>query len=347
MPRVVAPTALRRTLEERSPLVLGVVTVVAIVAVLGVVLVVARSGTGETRYEAEFVQAAGIRPGDAVTVAGVQVGAVEQTSLAGDHVVVEFGVADDVPLGADTQASIKLTTLLGSRYLELRPAGAGTLPDRRIDLADTAVPYDLQQVLADATTTFEQVDAARIGEAMTTLAGQLEGTPELVPQVLTNIENLSAILADRRDQIGSLLRSTEDLTGAVRDQQGQLGALIRDGSSLVQDVALRQDTLERLLAATTTLVDRLDSTVSGRRPEIDALVASLQGLLDTLSGNDALLRNTMQILPVPLRNFTNATGTANEVDFTAPAGPLIDSWMCAISGRATAMNLPPYLEDCR
>lgn len=328
-------------------LAIGIVTVVAIVAALAGVLAVARIGAGETRYEAEFAQAAGVDSGDAVTVAGVQVGTVEQARLAGDHVVVTFAVENGVPVGPESEASIKLTTLLGSRYLELRPAGAGELPDRRIALSHTSVPYDLQEVMADATTTFEQVDAARIGDAMTELSTQLEGTPALVPQVLTNIENLSSILADRRSQLGSLLRSSGELTDAVREQQGQLGALIRDGNALVQDVALRQDTLTRLLGATTTLVDQLDRTVAQQGPEVDALVVSLQDLLRTLSANDALLRNTLQILPVPLRNFTNASGTGNEVDFTAPAGPLIDSWMCAISGRGAEMNLPSYFEDCQ
>ncbi len=328
-------------------LVIGLITVAAIVGSLAVVLAVSRAGTGETRYEAEFAQAAGLGPGDAVSIAGVQVGAVEETRLAGDRVVVAFGVDSSVPLGPGTEASIKLTTLLGSRYVELRPSGDGELVDRRITLSHNTVPYDLQQVLGDATTTFEQVDAAKISDAMTQLSTQLEGTPELVPQVLTNMETLSSILADRRDQIGSLLRSSSELTEAVRQQQGNLGALIRDGNTLVQDVALRQDTLTRLLGATTTLVDRLDRTLVQQRPEVDALVASLRDLLGTLSANDALLRNTLQILPVPLRNFTNATGTANEVDFTAPAGPLIDSWMCAISGQAAVRNLPSYLEDCR
>ncbi len=77
----------------------------------------------------------------------------------------------------DTRASIKLTTLLGARYIELRPAGEGELPDNRIPLSNTEVPYDLMDVLADATTTFEQVDARELGDTLTTLAGELHDLP--------------------------------------------------------------------------------------------------------------------------------------------------------------------------
>jgi phospholipid/cholesterol/gamma-HCH transport system substrate-binding protein len=69
--------------------------------------------------------------------------------------------------------------------------------------------------------------------------------------------------------------------------------------------------------------------------------------LQTLSSNDDLLRNAMQILPVPIRNFANVTGNANEADFSSIAGPFVDSWMCAVSGRANQVNLPEYLKDCK
>jgi ABC-type transporter Mla subunit MlaD len=168
-----------------------------------------------------------------------------------------------------------------------------------------------------------------------------------VPQVLKNIESLASVLADRRGQIGSLLTSTSQVTDVIHAQQASLGTLVRDGRDLLQEITSRRETVDLLLTATTELVHQLRGIVVHDRPDIDELLTSLDGLLQTLSNNDQLLRNSVQILPVPLRNFTNATGTANEMDFNAPAGPLIDSWVCAISGRADQLNLPPYLRDCK
>lgn len=336
-----------RPVEEYSSAALGTATVLAIVVALAGTLLFAQAGIGETAYEAEFAQAAQISPGDAVTVAGVQVGTVQDARLEDDHVVVGMKIDNDVRLGAATSASIKLTTLLGSRYIELRPAGDGEIPDRRIALADTVVPYDLQEVLADATTTFEQVDAERLGATLIELSNEFEGMPALVPQALTNVEKLSGVVADRRDQIGSLLTATHRLTEIVRAQQESLGSLVRDGRDLVQDLALRQNLVERLLASTTELVQQLHTVVVDDRAAIDELIGALDEVLRSLSNQDALLRNTLQILPVPLRNFTNATGTGNEVDFTSPSGPFIDSWMCAISGQADRLDLPPYFGECR
>lgn len=337
----------RRPVEKYNMAVLGAVTVGIIVVLLVALVQVAGAGIGKVRYDADFAQAAGVSPGDSITVAGVSVGTVAATRLAGDHVVVTLEVDDDVKLGADTTASIQLTTLLGSRYVELKPAGTGSLPGGRINLAHTAVPYDLQQLITSATTTFEQVDFANIGETMSTLSAQLEGTPELIPQVLTNVESLASIMADRRGQVGSLLSSTKVLTDVIRKQQGNLGSLIAQGREVLQEINSRRAMIDQLFAATTELVDQLQTIVVDNRPAVDELITNLNGMLQTLATNDDLLRNALQILPVPIRNFANVTGTANEADFTSIAGPFVDSWMCAISGRANQVNLPEYLKDCK
>jgi hypothetical protein len=62
--------------------------------------------------------------------------------------------------------------------------------------------------------------------------------------------------------------------------------------------------------------------------------------------HDDLFRNTLQTLPIPIRNLTNASGTAPALDIFPANGILIDDWMCAISGRATQFNLVEYFKDC-
>lgn len=339
--------SVRRPLEAYDKRIVGLVTVVGLVLALVAALAVESVGAGKDRYEAEFAQAAGIRAGDSITVAGVPVGSVSGTELAGDRVVVDMLIDDTVPLGDRTRATIKLTTLLGARYIELIPAGSGSLPDRRIPLDHTEVPYDLQETLADATTTFEEIDIEQLGDSLTALSGQLEGVPDVLPEVLANVQTLAEVVGSRRDELGSLLRSTRELTGVVGRQQAGLGAIMSQGRDLLQEITSRRAEIERLLTATTHLVDQLHTIVVRDRPQLEELLNSLNGLLASLGRHDDLLRNTLEIMPVPVRNFTNATGTANEVDFTAPTGALMDSWMCALSGRAEAAGLPPYFQDCR
>lgn len=337
----------RRPIEHYGTLRLGIISVLVIGVTLAGLLGLQRLGLGKTTYEADFAQAAGLSAGDQVTVAGVHVGSVKGLRLDGDKVVVTLEVDKNVHLGAATHAAIKLTTLLGARYVEVRPTGSGELTDKRIPLANTEVPYSLQDSLQDATTTFEAVDAEKIAQSMTSLSQQLQGAPEILPQALDNVAHLSSVLAGRRDEIGELLRSTQQIAELLGNQQRSLGVLMTQGRDVLGDLAARKEMIVRLIDATTKLVNQLQPVLMGDRAQIDELLANLSGILTSVGKNDALFRNTLQMMPVPLRNFTNATGNGNEFDFSSSGGTLIDSVMCAISGRAKQFNLPNYFEDCQ
>lgn len=336
---------LKRPIEGYHEIWLGTIALTVIAVLVAVALGIGRLSSGQLGYQGEFLQAAQLRAGDQVTVAGISVGGVSGVELAGDRVIVKFKVRNDVDLGSDTRAAIKLTTLLGSRYLELSPAGTGELDHRTIGLANTSVPYDLQKTLADATTTFEQVDADRVAESMTTLSQALNGVPEALPQALDNVKSLAAIISGRRDQIGSLLRSVDTVTTMIRDQQANLGALVMQGRDLLGEIVSRRAAVQRLFESATALVNTI-KTILDDQPTVDEMLATLRDFSRMIAEKDALIRNTLQVLPIPLRNLANASGSGQAVDVNVPAGILIDSWMCAISERAQQFNLVPYFTDC-
>lgn len=336
---------LKRPLDDYNKTWIGAIALGVIVAVVAAVLAIGKLDIGKTEYTAEFAQAATVSSGDQVTIAGISVGSVTGLELAGDHVKLRLAIRKDVRLGADTKAAIKLTTLLGSRYVQISPGGTGDLTRRTIPLANTSVPYDLQKTLADATTTFDQVDADRIAESFTTLSHNLDGVPEALPEALKNLQSLSAIIAGRRDQIGSLLSSTDSLTTLIRNQKADIGSLVVQGRNLLSEITSRRDALQRLLANTTALVGTI-KTVLNDEPGVNATLDSVRDLGRMFAQHDDLLRSILQTAPIPMRNLANATGSGTAAEVALPAGVLIDSWMCAISGRAQQFNLVEYFQDC-
>jgi len=336
---------LKRPMEQYNKIWLGIAVLTVIAVVVGSIVGLGHQSIGQTTYRGEFAQAAQISAGDPVTVAGIDVGRVDDVALTGDHVVVSFTVRDSVPVGAQSRAAIKLTTLLGRRYLELAPAGDGVLTNRTITLKNTTVPYNLQQTLADATTTFEQVDADQIARSMTTLNQGLDGVPDALPQALSNIKALAGIVSARRDQIGSLLRNVDTLTGMIRDQKANLGALVVQGRNLLGEITTRNEAVHRLLASATVLIGTIKA-ILGDQPAIDAMLANLTTFSGMVGSNDALLRAFLQAAPVAIRNIANISGSGNALDVGIPAGPLVDSWMCAISARGKQFNLAQYFTNC-
>lgn len=337
----------RRTLEDYSKPWLGAIAIAVIAVLVGAMLLVKLSGAGYRTYSAQFLQAAALQVGNPITIAGIQVGEVTGMELVGDRVEARLRVRDNVALGEDTRAVIKIATILGSRYLALQPAGPGELPDRTIDLAHTEVPYDLQEALADVTTTYEQVDSDQFAESLGVLGAQLHTLPPVVPQAVQNIHTLSSIVAERRDQLGSLLKTTETVSSTLERQHANIANMVRQGQDLIGEFVLRRASFHAMMQAITNLVETLSGIVIDDRPELENLLRNVRALSDMLGQHDDLLRSTLQAGPVALRGLANATGTGNAVDLNAANGLVVDSWMCAISGRAKQFGMIEYFKDCK
>lgn len=337
----------KRPLEEYNKTILGVIALVVVSVIVATMLLIKAIAPGYRTYTAQFAQAAALKVGNAVTIAGVPVGQVTSMKLAGNRIETRFRVKNNIVLGKDSSASIMTLTILGGRYLALRPAGAGSVPNDTFDLAHTQVPYDLEQALTDATYTFEKTNFGNFGDSVTALAAQMKSIPPLVPQALANIDNLSKVIGERRDQIGTLLKTTEEVTNTLRSQQATIGSLVNQGNSLLGKFVERRASFHALLQSLTNLVQTLSGIVVDDRPELEATLADLRELTGLLAQHDDLVRSFLQAAPVTLRGLTNATGTGNAVDLSVTNGLLIDSWMCAISGRAKQFGMIEYLKDCK
>lgn len=337
----------RRPLESYNTTWLGFGALAVVGVVVAAALLVKLVGFGYTRYTAEFAQAAALSPGNPVVIAGIEVGRVTSMRLAGDHVEAGLSVRNDIPMGKDTRATIQVMTILGSRYLKLDPDGPGSIPGKRITLAHTEVPYDLQSLLEDATTTFDQVDSDQFGQSLAVLGQQLKGLPPIIPQAMANLHSLAKITADRRDQLGTLLASTQRVANTLRSQQTSLGNLVDQGQDFIGELVARQNTFHAMLAALTNLVSNLNNVVVKDRSMLDDMLANLRALSDMVGQHDDMLRSLIQSAPPPLRGLTNATGYGPAVEFYVANGIAVDSWMCAISGRAKQFNMIEYFKDCK
>lgn len=335
-----------RRLEDRNKFLIGLIAVGVVAAIIGSMLLYRQIGLGYTRYQAEFKQAAQLKAGDYVSVAGVDIGEVQSVVLDGTKVLVDMRVRDNVALGKETQAAIKTTTLLGSRYIELRPRGSGSVPNKRIGLSYTEVPYDLQALLADTATTYENVDATKLADSLSVLAKQLDGLPEALPDAMKNLKELSGIVSTRREQIGQLLAGATKVTDTLHRQQANLGHLVFQGRDLLGEFASRRDSFQRLMASLTKIVDLLSKITVKDRPAFETLLVQLKDVTAMASDHDDLVRNLLQIMPVTLRNFTNATGNGYSININLTNGLAVDNWMCAISSRAQQWGLIAYFKDC-
>jgi virulence factor Mce-like protein len=340
-------TPRKRMLEDRNRTAVGLVALALLVALMATLVIITKVGPGYKRVSADFIQAAALLPKNPVTVAGIPVGTVTGMKLNGDKVTVDMKVQNNVQLGKDSRAVIMVTTILGSRYVSLRPGGGGPLENNTIDINHTEVPYDLQEALQDIAINYGEVNTDQLAAAVEALGRQVRDMPPLVPKAMDNLKRLSTVMAERRDQFGSMLKTMDIVTGTLRRQQTSIGAMVNQGNQLLGEFVMRQAAFRELLRSLDDLINLLDDTVVTNRAQVESLLASMNTLTGLADKHQAMLRSTLQSAPVALRGLANATGTGNALDTNIPNGLLVDSWMCAISGRAEQFGMIQYYKDCK
>ena len=144
-----------------------------------------------------------------------------------------------------------------------------------------------------------------------------------------------------------MLKTMDLVTTTLRRQQSSIGSMVRQGQELLGEFVMRRAAFHAMVQSLTSLVTVLDSTIVEDRPKLEALLTDIKRLSGLLAQRDDMLRNILQSAPVALRGVANASGTGNALDTTFTNGLVIDSWMCAISGRAEQFSMIEYFKDCK
>lgn len=320
---------MRLTLRDRNPFWLGVGAVITLAALV-LVTRFGELGLGQSRYAGEFVNTGELRPGDPVRVAGLDIGQVTAAALEGDHVLVSFRINRDVRLGRDTTAMIKMATLLGGRYLELDPAGAGELPGHRIVLAHTSVPWDLATVIQKGTPPLEQLDPVRLQRALRAVADSLRGEGPKVSAALDGLSRLSAVVVARRDQLAHLITSADTVTQLVNQRGGQIYALLGQSDQLLRELLRRREVIRGLLTDLASLTGQLRQALAENQSEIRPLLDNATQLTAVLRQQDDDVDRALELLAPAGRYLNNALGNGPYLEAYLPDSVVPDNVVCLL-----------------
>lgn len=298
--------------RERNPVIVGLVGLVAIVLLM-VGAFRAKElpliGGGDV-YSAAFSEAAGLKAGDDVRVAGIRVGEVEAVELAGDHVRVTFRLEDDAALGTDTAAEIKVKTLLGQMFLALESKGSGQLEaGSEIPLSRTQSPWDVVRVFEGIGDTAERIDTDQLSTALTTLADLTRNTPEEFKAALDGLSALSLNIAAKSDRIDQLLKNLDRVTTVLDERDQDLVQLMADADVLFRALVARREAVHNLLVATSELSVQLTALIEDSREDLEPALTHLQSVVGVLNKNEDNLDQSLRLLAPFYRVFANTLGT--------------------------------------
>ncbi|MFT4124781.1 MAG: MCE family protein [Gordonia sp. (in: high G+C Gram-positive bacteria)] len=318
---------LRRGFGKNRRLWYGVIGTAVIIAVIVGITAIDKAEIGKKTYTADFAQAGGVRPGDKVRVAGIDVGEVSATELQGNHVHITMKVENDVDVTSDGSAEIKLSTLLGQRYIDL---SLGSAPDAAPGgrIGQTRVPYDLNRTIETGTPILGGIDDDDLSQSLRTLNQQLAGAPAVTKPTVDALTRMSAIITNRREQINQLITDTRSVTKIVDDSQSRLAIIVGQGAQLAQKIVARQALITRLLDGIAALTEQARAIAVENGGQFAPILVNLNTITQGLEKNRDNLRKLLEILPVTARLVNNGMGDGPYMNGYLPWGIFPDNWLC-------------------
>ncbi|BBY42328.1 MCE family protein [Mycolicibacterium celeriflavum] len=266
----------------------GFIGVVLIVLIIAIGLQPERLWSLATsiKYQALFVEAGGLTPGNDVKVSGMKVGSVSDVALSKGKALVTFSVDSGVRLGSQTTAHIRTGTLLGERMLTLEPAGDGRMSaSDLIPLPRTASPYTLTDAVSEFTANTAATDTASLNHSLDTLSETIDRiAPQLGP-TFDGLSRLSQSLNGRDETLGKLLDSAADVTGVLSERSKQLNTLILNANDFMEVLEVRRHAIVTLLANTSAVAQHLTGMVHDNEQELAPTLEKLNSVYEMLERN--------------------------------------------------------------
>lgn len=280
-------------------------------------------------YVTFLTSVTGLKVGDPVRLAGVDVGRITGIAVLNDRVRIDFEVTPGTRIKSDAEAGLRLTNLLGGQFLGLTlgtpnapllPAG-GVVKGK--DVANIDVIVDNVSDLTKEAKVFIKELNDNQNEVMHKISAMLDDNRENLRESIANLDSITTKMDRGEGSLALLLNDKslynnvnetsaylKDITGKISRGQGSLGKLvnddafynnatvavteIRDGMKDVKEIAGKinrgEGTLGKLVND-----DSLYKDLSASAKNVSELTRKInegQGTLGKLVNEDKLYRDT-------------------------------------------------------
>ncbi|MGV0627115.1 MCE family protein [Mycolicibacter minnesotensis] len=261
-------------------------------------------------YRAEFTNVSGLKGGNFVRIAGVEIGKVTNMTLHSDGTVtVDFSVDRGLTLTEGTRAAVRYENLIGDRYLSLEqgPGPVRTLQaGQTIPLDRTAPALDVDALIGGFRPLFRALDPDQVNALSGELLRVFQGQGGTIASVLSQTSALTTTLAGRDELIGQVITNLNTVLGTFSSRDREFGAGLDSLTQMVQHLADRSTDITTGVAyinaaagsvadlltvarepirEAVTQTDRVAGQVLADRDYVDDLVKTLPDAYQVLARN--------------------------------------------------------------
>ena len=238
------------------------------------------------RYKTYLTSITGLKVGDPVRLAGVDVGRITEIVVLDDKIEIDFEVKPGTRIKTDTVAGLRLTNLLGGQFLGLSfgSPGASPLPEggvvRGKDVANIDIIVDdLSDVVKDTKVLIKNLNRNQ-DEVLKKVSGMIDENRGNLREAISNISSitgkmdrgegsLAMLLNDKKlyDDASTAVASLKLVSGKIERGEGTLGKLVNDETVYNDASALIKDLREGTTHLNAGLKDVREMTAKVNRGE--------------------------------------------------------------------------------
>lgn len=313
---------------------LGILWFVLLVFTVTIIVVFGQMRFNRTTgYSAVFTNVSGLRAGQFVRAAGVEVGKVAKVTLIdGDkRVLVDFNVDHTLLLDQATTASIRYLNLIGDRYLELQRGYSGKLlsPGATIPVEHTQPALDLDALIGGFRPLFKALDPDKVNSIAKSILTVFQGQGATINDILDQTASFTATLAERDQAIGEVINNLNTILATTVKHQKEFDQTVDKLEVLITALKNRADPLAAAAAHISNAAGTLADLLGEDRPLLHRTVGNLERIQQPLIEQLPVLDNVLGKLPGAYRIIGRAGGTY---------GDFFNFYLCDISLKVNGLQ---------
>jgi len=284
-------------------------------------------------YRVYLTSSTGLKVGDAVKLAGVDVGTISNISVLEDKVQVDFEVNPGTKVKRDTVAGIRMSSMLGGQFLGLSfgtaaspdlPAGSTVKSAESVGIDVimdnvVALTRDSRQLVHDLNRNQNEVMgkiSVMLDENRASIKDSITGLASITGKIDRGNGSLAMLLNDNSlyNNVNSLAGSLKEVSGKLERGEGTLGKLIQrdelydNGVAAIKNMNSSMKNIDEItrrinkgegtvgkLVNDPKLFDDLKETMANLK-EITRKINEGQGTIGKLVNDDKLYRDAISTL---------------------------------------------------
>jgi len=255
----------------------------------------------EKTYNAKFTDVSGLRDGNFVRIAGVEVGKVKKITVDDDATVtVQFTADDSVVLTQGSRAAVRYENLLGDRYMALEE-GTGSVqllrPGQTIPLERTQPALDLDALIGGFRPLLRSLNPDQVNALTGQLISAFQGQGTTISSFLAQTASVTNTLADRDQLIGQVVSNLNTLLGSLGDQTKQFDKAVASLSELVKGLADRRGDITTGVAYLNAAAGSVADLLTQARPPLQNTVNQADRAAGLVVADHDYLDNLLNHLP--------------------------------------------------